>query len=207
MPCSRRSRSASSSTRAARRSRSAARSGVQTVGFFMVGVPGDTPATIERTIDLARELEPDFAKFTVFVPYPGTTDYNNLKAQGKLRGRRAVEPLHELPDARQSTGLSARGNDRRRRDPHAPARVPPRLRAARRPCGAISCASGPFRRWTRCAASGRSTPPDAQSSRCASRSSNRPGSTGRSSTTTTTSWCRRRRRRWPRWRAPPATRW
>lgn len=60
--------------------------GVQTVGFFMVGVPGDTPATIESTIDLARELEPDFAKFTVFVPYPGTTDYTNLKAEGKLLG-------------------------------------------------------------------------------------------------------------------------
>lgn len=60
--------------------------GVQTVGFFMVGVPGDTMQSIERTIDLACELEPDFSKFTVFVPYPGTTDYNNLKAQGKLLG-------------------------------------------------------------------------------------------------------------------------
>jgi anaerobic magnesium-protoporphyrin IX monomethyl ester cyclase len=60
--------------------------GVQTVGFFMVGVPGDTPKSIERTIELARELQLDFAKFTVFVPYPGTTDYNNLKAQGKLQG-------------------------------------------------------------------------------------------------------------------------
>jgi anaerobic magnesium-protoporphyrin IX monomethyl ester cyclase len=60
--------------------------GVQTVGFFMVGVPGDTPASIERTIELAREVAPDFAKFTVFVPYPGTTDYNNLKEQGKLTG-------------------------------------------------------------------------------------------------------------------------
>lgn len=60
--------------------------GVQTVGFFMVGVPGDTMQSIERTIDLACEMEPDFAKFTVFVPYPGTTDYNNLKAQGKLIG-------------------------------------------------------------------------------------------------------------------------
>ncbi len=60
--------------------------GVQTVGFFMVGVPGDTRESMERTIEFARELEPDFAKFTVFVPYPGTTDYNNLKAQGKLIG-------------------------------------------------------------------------------------------------------------------------
>ena len=30
--------------------------------------------------------EPDFAKFTVFVPYPGTEDYNNAQAQGKLQG-------------------------------------------------------------------------------------------------------------------------
>lgn len=60
------------------------KAGVQTVGFFMVGVPGDTPASIERTIELARGLQLDFAKFTVFVPYPGTTDYTTLKAQGKI---------------------------------------------------------------------------------------------------------------------------
>jgi radical SAM superfamily enzyme YgiQ (UPF0313 family) len=85
--------------------------GVQTVGFFMVGVPGDTPESIERTIELAREVEPDFAKFTVFVPYPGTTDYNNLKAQGKLQGgeqwsRYTSYPTRDNPPVYLPDGMS-----------------------------------------------------------------------------------------------------
>jgi radical SAM superfamily enzyme YgiQ (UPF0313 family) len=85
--------------------------GVQTVGFFMVAVPGDTPQSIERTIDLAREVEPDFAKFTVFVPYPGTTDYDNLKGQGKLQGaeqwsRYTSYPTRENPPVYLPDGMS-----------------------------------------------------------------------------------------------------
>jgi anaerobic magnesium-protoporphyrin IX monomethyl ester cyclase len=87
------------------------KTGVQTVGFFMVGVPGDTPASIERTIELARDLQLDFAKFTVFVPYPGTTDYNNLKAQGKLQGadewtRYTSYPTHENPPVYLPEGMT-----------------------------------------------------------------------------------------------------
>jgi radical SAM superfamily enzyme YgiQ (UPF0313 family) len=85
--------------------------GVQTVGFFMVGVPGDTPQSIERTIDLAREVNPDFAKFTVFVPYPGTTDYNNLKAAEKLQGseqwsRYTSYPTRDNPPVYLPDGMS-----------------------------------------------------------------------------------------------------
>ena len=85
--------------------------GVQTVGFFMVGVPGDTPASIEKTIEFARELEPDFVKFTVFVPYPGTTDYDNLKAQGKLSGatqwsRYSSYPTRENPPVYLPEGMT-----------------------------------------------------------------------------------------------------
>jgi anaerobic magnesium-protoporphyrin IX monomethyl ester cyclase len=87
------------------------KTGVQTVGFFMVGVPGDTPKTIERTIDLARELEPDFAKFTVFVPYPGTDDYKSLKQQGKLQGaddwsRYTSYPTHDNPPVYLPEGMT-----------------------------------------------------------------------------------------------------
>lgn len=85
--------------------------GVQTVGFFMVAVPGDTPASIERTIDLARELEPDFAKFTVFVPYPGTADYTRLKTEGKLHGaddwsRYTSYPTHDNPPVYLPDGMT-----------------------------------------------------------------------------------------------------
>jgi radical SAM superfamily enzyme YgiQ (UPF0313 family) len=87
------------------------RVGVQTVGFFMVGVPGDTPASIERTIDLACDLEPDFAKFTVFVPYPGTEDYKTLKAAGKLQSpeewsRYSSYPTHDNPPVYLPDGMT-----------------------------------------------------------------------------------------------------
>lgn len=52
--------------------------GLQVIGFFMLGVPGDTPATLQATIDHAIALDIDFAKFTVFVPFPGTPIHEQL---------------------------------------------------------------------------------------------------------------------------------
>jgi len=46
--------------------------GIQTVGLFMLGLPGETPETSEETIDFAIELDLDFAKFAVTVPFPGS---------------------------------------------------------------------------------------------------------------------------------------
>jgi len=46
--------------------------GIQTVGLFMLGLPGETPETSQETIDFAIELDLDFAKFAVTVPFPGS---------------------------------------------------------------------------------------------------------------------------------------
>ncbi len=46
--------------------------GIQTVGLFMLGLPGETPETSQETIDFAVELDLDFAKFAVTVPFPGS---------------------------------------------------------------------------------------------------------------------------------------
>lgn len=68
------------------RAREAARwsrqAGIQVIGFFMIGMPHDTPERIRSTIDFACRAGIDFAKFTVFVPYPGTDDYALLNGQG-----------------------------------------------------------------------------------------------------------------------------
>ena len=51
----------------------------------MIGIPGSTREDIECTIEYAsRALDIDFAKFTVFVPYPGTADYENLRKAGAM---------------------------------------------------------------------------------------------------------------------------
>jgi radical SAM superfamily enzyme YgiQ (UPF0313 family) len=64
---------------ARRAARAARKAGVIVVGFFMLGLPGDTAATCRQTVDFAIELDCDFAKFAVTVPYPGSPLYEQQK--------------------------------------------------------------------------------------------------------------------------------
>jgi len=50
--------------------------GLQVIGYFMLGSPGETPATIQQTIKFAKELKVDFAQFSVTTPFPGTELYD-----------------------------------------------------------------------------------------------------------------------------------
>jgi radical SAM superfamily enzyme YgiQ (UPF0313 family) len=58
--------------------------GIKSFGFFIFGYPGDTPASIARTADYAREIDPDFANFYPAVPYPGTEMYEKCRRDGML---------------------------------------------------------------------------------------------------------------------------
>lgn len=44
-------------------------------GCFMVGFPGETKETMEKTLQLAIKLNPDSAQFYPVMPYPGTGAY------------------------------------------------------------------------------------------------------------------------------------
>lgn len=46
--------------------------GMETFAYFMIGYPTETPATIDDTIKFAKELNPDWAMFTVTMPLPNT---------------------------------------------------------------------------------------------------------------------------------------
>ncbi len=46
--------------------------GMKTLGYFIIGLPGDTKDSILDTIRLAKELDPDYASFTVATPDIGT---------------------------------------------------------------------------------------------------------------------------------------
>ncbi len=48
--------------------------GLQTIGYMM-GSPGETPETIKKTVDFAKEPKLDFAQFSVTTPFPGTELY------------------------------------------------------------------------------------------------------------------------------------
>jgi len=81
--------------------------GIVPVGFFMLGLPQDTPATMEETIRVSLALDPAIAVFSRFVPLPGTAAYELLEARGWLRSdfRQGIpsgflggEALWERPD-------------------------------------------------------------------------------------------------------------
>jgi anaerobic magnesium-protoporphyrin IX monomethyl ester cyclase len=58
--------------------------GIKSFGFFILGYPGETAANLDRTIDYAVNLDPDFANFYPAVPYPGTELYEKAKRDGLL---------------------------------------------------------------------------------------------------------------------------
>lgn len=45
---------------------------LETWGFFMIGLPGETEEDINKTIDFAIEVNPDIVKFNILMPFPGT---------------------------------------------------------------------------------------------------------------------------------------
>ena len=57
---------------------------LETSAFFMIGNLGETKETMEKTIKLAKELDPDFVQFTIATPYPGTKMYEEIKKNGRL---------------------------------------------------------------------------------------------------------------------------
>lgn len=50
--------------------------GLQVVGYFMLGSPGETPETIMQTVNFARKLKVDFAQFSITTPFPATELYD-----------------------------------------------------------------------------------------------------------------------------------
>ncbi len=58
--------------------------GIKSFAFFIMGYPGETAANLDRTIDYAVDLDPDFANFYPAVPYPGTELYVKARRDGLL---------------------------------------------------------------------------------------------------------------------------
>lgn len=61
------------------------KAGITTRAYFMIGVPEDTPETIQKTINLALEIDPDYAQFSIATPYPGTELWDIAKREGMLK--------------------------------------------------------------------------------------------------------------------------
>jgi len=64
--------------------RDAARANVMIHGCFMAGNPGETKETLAKTLQLAKDLNPDTAQFFPLMVYPGTEAYAWAKRNGYL---------------------------------------------------------------------------------------------------------------------------
>lgn len=62
---------------------------------FIVGTPGETMESLERTFEFSVEMELDYVQFNKFVPLPGTELYRMLTGQG-----------YEFDFTQYSTGIS-----------------------------------------------------------------------------------------------------
>ncbi len=56
--------------------------GVPIRAYFILGFPDETPGEMDATIEFARELDVDLASFTMFIPLPGTREYQRAQQSG-----------------------------------------------------------------------------------------------------------------------------
>jgi len=58
--------------------------GINIMGSFILGYPGETEREMDQTIDFAIKLDPDYSQFSILTPFPGTPLYYELKEKGLL---------------------------------------------------------------------------------------------------------------------------
>jgi radical SAM superfamily enzyme YgiQ (UPF0313 family) len=58
---------------------------IQTAGYFMIGLPNETPETIRKTIDFAKKLDCTYATFSITMPFPGNKLYDEAVKSGLIQ--------------------------------------------------------------------------------------------------------------------------
>ncbi len=61
--------------------------GIHVLGNYMFGLPDDDRDTLQQTLDLALELQCEFANFYTVMPYPGSALYARAEAAGQAPDR------------------------------------------------------------------------------------------------------------------------
>ncbi|MDP6642282.1 MAG: radical SAM protein [Candidatus Nanoarchaeia archaeon] len=61
--------------------------GIESRAFMMIGLPTETRDESLKTINFAKELDPDWAQFTITTPYPGTELYDQVVESGELNSK------------------------------------------------------------------------------------------------------------------------
>lgn len=61
--------------------------GFETECYFMIGLPTETDEEIRQSIKFAIELDPDYAKFAITIPLPGTLMFRHWWEEGKIKSK------------------------------------------------------------------------------------------------------------------------
>jgi hopanoid biosynthesis associated radical SAM protein HpnJ len=69
--------------------------GIVIHGTFILGLPGETSETIEKTIEFAKEINPHTIQVSLAAPYPGTALYKQAVAEGWLQETEAQNLVNE----------------------------------------------------------------------------------------------------------------
>jgi radical SAM superfamily enzyme YgiQ (UPF0313 family) len=64
--------------------------GIKIHGTFILGLPGETRETIEKTIEYAKEINPHTIQVSLAAPYPGTTLYKQAIENGWLQENKVI---------------------------------------------------------------------------------------------------------------------
>ncbi len=59
--------------------------GIEALAYFIIGQQTETLSDIHESMQLARDLNPDYAHFTIFCPYPATEIYNEGLSRGVIK--------------------------------------------------------------------------------------------------------------------------
>jgi hopanoid biosynthesis associated radical SAM protein HpnJ len=73
--------------------------GITVHGTFIVGLPGETPETIRRTVEYAQEINPNTIQVSIAAPYPGTALYEQALREGWLPAQPDLVDAHGVQSA------------------------------------------------------------------------------------------------------------
>ncbi len=79
--------------------------GIVSSANFIIGNPGETPETLQDSIDLMADLNPDMKDVHYMTPTPGSALYDYCKKEGILKYSKWTDPNRYTPDLLELPGL------------------------------------------------------------------------------------------------------
>lgn len=75
------------------------RLGIRTNGYFVIGMPGETDASIEKSLRFCLELPLDGLGLAIATPFPGTRMFDECVSAGYFNPENLLEKFYEAADA------------------------------------------------------------------------------------------------------------